>query len=319
MRAALFTIVLGISTTAVADRAPEPPPSPPQTATPEGLDRAAITTAMASIKPKVMSCGASQKGSGTVKVTVAVAPDGHVTSATTNRDASDPLGACVAAAVKSVRFKKTPKGGTFSYPFVFGAPVTESPGATTPVEDFDRAAIAAGIAAVKSKVALCGDKTKATGKVKMRIVVGADGRVTNVTVEETPEAALGACVAGVLQKATFKKTQSGGSFSYPFVFGTPAPTPPPSSTTATALDRSMITDGMAKLRSKISACGTGAYAKAKGTVKVKITVAPAGSVTNAEVVSTPVAGLGACVAGVIASGTFAATQTGGSFSYPFVF
>jgi len=37
-------------------------------------------------------------------------------------------------------------------------------------------------------------------------------------VETTPDAALGACVAAAVQKASFAKTQTGGSFSYPFVF-----------------------------------------------------------------------------------------------------
>jgi len=48
--------------------------------------------------------------------------------------------------------------------------------------------------------------------------VSGDGRVTGVNVETTPDSALGACVAAAVQKASFSKTQNGGSFSYPFVF-----------------------------------------------------------------------------------------------------
>jgi len=50
------------------------------------------------------------------------------------------------------------------------------------------------------------------------LLVVDEGHVTNVAVETTPDSALGACVAAAVQKASFSKTQNGGSFSYPFVF-----------------------------------------------------------------------------------------------------
>jgi TonB family protein len=71
---------------------------------------------------------------------------------------------------------------------------------------------------VKARVTACGDKSPAKGKVKVKVQVGGDGRVSNVAVETTPDPALGACVAAAVQKASFAKTQNGGSFSYPFVF-----------------------------------------------------------------------------------------------------
>jgi hypothetical protein len=37
-------------------------------------------------------------------------------------------------------------------------------------------------------------------------------------VKSTPDPGLGSCVAGMMQKATFAKTQTGGSFSYPYTF-----------------------------------------------------------------------------------------------------
>jgi outer membrane biosynthesis protein TonB len=330
IRAALFAVVVGTTTFAIADRMPDPQPAAPAPL-PEALDRASISTGMATAKPKVMACGDAEKGTGKVKVEVVVGPDGRVTKATTDRPAGDKLGACVAAAVKSVTFSRTQKGGSFSYPFVFSSPVAEpakQPDPTAPADTFDRVAISTGIAAVKTKIALCGDKTKASGKVKMRVVVGADGRVTSATVEATPDPKLGECVAAVLKSATFKKTPSGGSFSYPFVFGSPAPTPPAGPTPAvppanasadTGLDRAMISDGISKVKSKISACGTGASASVHGTVKIKVTVTPAGTVTTAEVQSAPGVPLGACVAGVLKGASFAKTAQGGSFSYPFVF
>jgi TonB family protein len=78
--------------------------------------------------------------------------------------------------------------------------------------------ISAGIANVKARVQSCGDKSPAKGKVKVKVSVSGDGRVTNVAVETTPDSALGACVAAAVNKASFGKTQNGGSFSYPFVF-----------------------------------------------------------------------------------------------------
>ena len=86
-------------------------------------------------------------------------------------------------------------------------------------EGLDRAAISAGIASVKAKVVACGDANpNASGKVKAKVTVAPEGRVTSVAIESTPDAKLGSCVADALQKATFKKTGEGGSFSYPFVF-----------------------------------------------------------------------------------------------------
>lgn len=327
--AALVTTVLGISTLASADRMPDAG-RPPEV---EVLDRAAIAAGMASAKPKITACGDVHKATVKVKLSVVVAPDGRVTKATTDRSAKDSLGHCLVTAMKSAVFKKTQKGGRFTYPLVFSAPVTEppvnapAPGAT--VDTFDRAAISTGIATVKTKIAACGTKTKATGTVKMRVVVGANGKVTSATPDESSDATLGACVASVMKTVTFKKTPSGGSFSYPFVFG--SPTPPPATTgpmpvptpaddpVNAGLDRSMITAGIAKVKAKIAACGTGANASAKGTVKIKVDVAPAGTVTTASVVSAPSHALGACVAGVLKAATFAKTAQGGTFSYPFVF
>ncbi|CAN5132707.1 hypothetical protein BH11MYX1_BH11MYX1_12760 [soil metagenome] len=85
-------------------------------------------------------------------------------------------------------------------------------------DGLDRGMISAGIANVKARVSACGDKSPAKGKVKVHVKVGGDGRVANVALESSPDAGLGACVVAAVQKASFSKTQSGGSFSYPFVF-----------------------------------------------------------------------------------------------------
>ena len=85
-------------------------------------------------------------------------------------------------------------------------------------DSLDRAMISEGVAKVKARVMSCGDKSPAKGQVKVSVKVGPDGHVTAVTVKNTPDPGLGNCVAGMVQKATFSKTQSGGSFSYPYTF-----------------------------------------------------------------------------------------------------
>jgi len=104
---------------------------------------------------------------------------------------------------------KAPSGGT-------GQPAAAKSGDTP--EALDRAMISDGVGKVKAKVMSCGDKSPAKGQVKVSVKVGPDGHVSNVTVKATPDAGLGSCVASMMQKATFAKTQTGGSFSYPYTF-----------------------------------------------------------------------------------------------------
>lgn len=93
------------------------------------------------------------------------------------------------------------------------------PAPTNPLpETLDRTAISNTISVLKPRIEACRDNVAISGKVKVHVLVAASGQVTNVTVEATPDAQLGACVAVVLQRAAFPKTQAGGSFSYPFIF-----------------------------------------------------------------------------------------------------
>jgi TonB family protein len=78
--------------------------------------------------------------------------------------------------------------------------------------------ISDGVGKVKARVMSCGEKSPAKGQVKVSVKVSPDGHVTGVTVKSTPDPGLGSCVAGMMQKATFGKTQTGGSFSYPYTF-----------------------------------------------------------------------------------------------------
>jgi TonB family protein len=84
------------------------------------------------------------------------------------------------------------------------------------------------------------------------------------------------------------------------------------------LDRAAISAGISSIKSKVVACGDKAP-DSKGKVKVKIVVAPAGTVTSASVTEAPDDTLGQCVTDAVKTAKFTATKNGGSFSYPFVF
>jgi hypothetical protein len=92
------------------------------------------------------------------------------------------------------------------------------PALNQPPEMLDRAAISAGIAGVRDRIAACGVTNPVKGNVKVRVTVSSRGTVVRVVVDTTPDAALAQCVANQMQKAKFAATKLGGSFSYPFVF-----------------------------------------------------------------------------------------------------
>jgi TonB family protein len=79
----------------------------------------------------------------------------------------------------------------------------------------------------------------------------------------------------------------------------------------------MISDGVAKVKARVMACGD--KSSAKGQVKVSVKVNPDGSVANVSVKTTPEPGLGSCVASAMQKASFKKTTNGGSFGYPFVF
>jgi outer membrane biosynthesis protein TonB len=82
----------------------------------------------------------------------------------------------------------------------------------------DPAMIRAAIGAVKDKVRACADKHAAKGTVKVAITVNPAGTVAAVAVKETPDPALGACVAAAVKTATFPKSTGTVTFTFPFAF-----------------------------------------------------------------------------------------------------
>lgn len=84
--------------------------------------------------------------------------------------------------------------------------------------ELDKTLIKVGVERFRAMVIRCGEQSPAKGTVSVSVSVKPDGNVASVTVASSPDVALGNCVAGVMKKATFAKTQNGGSFTYPFAF-----------------------------------------------------------------------------------------------------
>ena len=102
------------------------------------------------------------------------------------------------------------------------APV-ENPNPTNPNPsggpvELDKTLIRIGVERFRAQIISCGEQSAAKGTVSLSVTVKPDGTVGSVSVSATPDAALGECAANVMRKATFAKTQNGGSFTYPFVF-----------------------------------------------------------------------------------------------------
>jgi len=86
----------------------------------------------------------------------------------------------------------------------------------------------------------------------------------------------------------------------------------------TELDRGMITAGMGKAKAAVIRCGEQSPS-AKGVVRLAMTINPDGSVAEAGVTEAPEPALGECVSSAVKKVSFAKTEQGGSFAYPFKF
>ena len=90
-----------------------------------------------------------------------------------------------------------------------------------------------------------------------------------------------------------------------------------SSAAPTALTREAIKNAMAGIRQGVVQCGKDH--PGAGTVKIKVTVAPSGIASRVEVLQSPSADLGACVASLARDAYYQASDEGGTFTYPFAF
>lgn len=98
------------------------------------------------------------------------------------------------------------------------AKTADSSGDASLPDSLDRGMVEAGLAQVKSSVALCANVSKAKGRVKLHVKVAGDGHVSSVEVTQTPDPALGSCAVAAMRKAVFPRTRNGGGFSYPYSF-----------------------------------------------------------------------------------------------------
>lgn len=90
-------------------------------ALPDSLDRTSISKAIASVKAGIAACGARWPATGKVKVRVRVSPAGRPVNVDIESTPDPKLAACVASTIQKATFEPTVNGGSFSYPFVFGA------------------------------------------------------------------------------------------------------------------------------------------------------------------------------------------------------
>jgi len=104
-------------------------------------------------------------------------------------------------------------------PFKPPEPPPVDPNASKTPLKLDRTMVQPAVETIKPLVIQCGERPALPkGTVKVTVRVGPDGKVTGVTVAEAPDVALGDCVAAAIQRAVFPVTQTGGGFTYPFVF-----------------------------------------------------------------------------------------------------
>jgi predicted Zn finger-like uncharacterized protein len=92
-------------------------PSPSSSDLPENLDRAAITTGLATISAQ--RCGGASAATGMVKAQLKVSPAGTVTAVNVQSSPDAALSACIVEQGLKGRFKATQRGGTFSYVWRF--------------------------------------------------------------------------------------------------------------------------------------------------------------------------------------------------------
>ena len=82
-------------------------------------------------------------------------------------------------------------------------------------------------------------------------------------------------------------------------------------------DAALVRGAVSRVKTSVLACGE--RSAAKGEVKVRVRVSPAGKIMETTVMRTPDATLGSCVAGAMKKLRFSRTTTGGTFTYPFRF
>lgn len=85
-------------------------------------------------------------------------------------------------------------------------------------ETLDKMMVRAGIEPIKPRVVKCGEQTKVKGTVRVAMTVSPEGKVTNASLDSSPDPTLGECVLAAMKRAKFAASVNGASFTYPFAF-----------------------------------------------------------------------------------------------------
>jgi hypothetical protein len=93
---------------------------PPTVAVADTLGRQEISATIRKLLPKIVACKDKSAVGGKVVVRVEVLPDGSVRNVEVTSAHDPAVGACVAHLIGKAKFPPTVKGGSFSYPFMFG-------------------------------------------------------------------------------------------------------------------------------------------------------------------------------------------------------
>jgi outer membrane biosynthesis protein TonB len=78
--------------------------------------------------------------------------------------------------------------------------------------------IRAVVIGLRARISRCAEESDQHGPVKAQVRVAPDGRVANVVIRTAPDDALAQCVAAIMRSARFPTSDTGVSFTYPFVF-----------------------------------------------------------------------------------------------------
>lgn len=201
-----------------------------------GLDAAAVHATLKETLPKLKAC--ETISGGTVTVTLEVNRRGGVSS--TKVEASDePLGACTAKVLSQVRFARTTDGKTATVlvPLAFERAPAACDEVSCVLDNYAGACCekykrgGAGTAAApmqpgrdeivtalrpdRRAVSTCAVAANFEGTLKVRFTIAPEGTVSKVSIEDA-EPELTACVARVIKKHTFSKSQQGVTVSFPF-------------------------------------------------------------------------------------------------------
>ena len=76
--------------------------------------------------------------------------------------------------------------------------------------------LAEGLKKVNGRLSSCGTRFEVSGVVKLKLTIGADGKVKKSTANQG-DAEFKSCISGMLKKARFAKTQQGATLSYPVI------------------------------------------------------------------------------------------------------